>query len=364
MPSPSPTPGSPRSTTGCAGATPTAARCGSRRPSAGWPAAPPTCWPPSRSVARASPRPALTVPYRGSRLAGDDLRRQLDTWVADGVVEPSLREAVGAVLDHPEWLRLEGRTVVVLGAAAEMGPLRSLLRWGATVAAVDLPRPDLWARLLGDTRSLRRPAARAGHPRHLRPGAAGRRRPHPRPADRHRLGLRPAGLARPRQLRLRRRRHQRAGQHRRRRAHRDRARGPPRHRDVVPRHPHRRLRRAGRGGRGLGAGVRRPPHLQAAARPAAHPVGRAAAAPQLRARRGPRHQRLRRAPAGPQLPAGQAAPALAGDLGPRPGRDRVVQRRPAHPHPLGREEPRRWPPRTPGRTASASRSSTPARPTP
>ncbi len=97
---------------------------------------------------------ALTIPYRGARLGGDELRRQLDTWVSDGVVEPSLREAVGAVLDHPEWLRLEDRTVVVLGAAAEMGPLRSLLRWGATVAAVDLPRPDLWARLLGDTRNL------------------------------------------------------------------------------------------------------------------------------------------------------------------------------------------------------------------
>ena len=95
---------------------------------------------------------ALTVPYRGRRLGGDDLRRQLDTWVAAGVVEPSLREAVGAVVDNPQWLRLEGRTVVVLGAAAEMGPLRSLLRWGATVAAVDLPRPDLWSRLLADTR--------------------------------------------------------------------------------------------------------------------------------------------------------------------------------------------------------------------
>ena len=100
------------------------------------------------------PEAALTIPYRGHRLGGDDLRRQLDTWVADGVVEPTLREAVGAVLDHPEWLRLEGRTVVVLGAAAEMGPLRSLLRWGATVAAVDLPRPDLWTRVLGDTSGL------------------------------------------------------------------------------------------------------------------------------------------------------------------------------------------------------------------
>lgn len=100
------------------------------------------------------PDTALTIPYRGHRLAGDDLRRQLDAWVDGGVVEPSLRDAVTAVLENPDWLRLDGRTVVVLGAAAEMGPLRSLLRWGATVAAVDLPRPELWSRLLDDTRGL------------------------------------------------------------------------------------------------------------------------------------------------------------------------------------------------------------------
>ena len=98
------------------------------------------------------PDTALTIPYHGRRLAGDDLRRRLDAWVDDGVVEPTLRDAVGAVMDNPEWLRLEGRTVVVLGAAAEMGPLRSLLRWGATVAAVDLARTDLWTRLLEDAR--------------------------------------------------------------------------------------------------------------------------------------------------------------------------------------------------------------------
>lgn len=98
------------------------------------------------------PDTALTLPYRGRRLAGDDLRRQLDTWVADGVVEPSLREAVTTVLENPSWLRLEGRTVVVLGAGAEMGPLRALLRWGATVAAVDLPRPELWGRVLDEAR--------------------------------------------------------------------------------------------------------------------------------------------------------------------------------------------------------------------
>ena len=63
------------------------------------------------------------------------------------MAEPSLAGAVGAVLAHPEWLRLEGTTVATLGAGAEMAPLGPLLRWGATVAAVDLPRPALWERL-------------------------------------------------------------------------------------------------------------------------------------------------------------------------------------------------------------------------
>jgi hypothetical protein len=92
----------------------------------------------------------LSVPYRGERLRGDALRRQVDAWIAAGTAEPSLAEVVDAVIDHPDWLRLPDRTVVVLGAAAEMGPLRSLLRWGATVAAVDLPRPGLWETLLAD----------------------------------------------------------------------------------------------------------------------------------------------------------------------------------------------------------------------
>src|SRR4029078_1972939 len=91
---------------------------------------------------------ARTLPYRGRRLSGDALRRQLDHWAVAGVVEPTVGEAVTAVLDHPEWLRLEGRTLAVLGAGAEMGPLIPLLRWGARVAAVDLPRPAIWSRVL------------------------------------------------------------------------------------------------------------------------------------------------------------------------------------------------------------------------
>ncbi|MGW5238242.1 hypothetical protein ACWEOW_04880 [Monashia sp. NPDC004114] len=101
-----------------------------------------------------TPDRTLSVPYAGERVSGDALRRRLAQWVDAGTVEPTCAEAVERVIDNPDWLDLSDRTVVVLGAAAEMGPLRSLLRWGADVAAVDLPRKDLWDRLIGGTRHL------------------------------------------------------------------------------------------------------------------------------------------------------------------------------------------------------------------
>ncbi|HET6562020.1 MAG TPA: hypothetical protein VFG72_09110 [Marmoricola sp.] len=89
----------------------------------------------------------LSLPLHGRRLRGAELHDQLDTWVGDGVMEPTAAEAVRTVMANPDWLRLEGRTVVVLGAGAEMGPLQALLRWGADVAAVDLALPHVWERV-------------------------------------------------------------------------------------------------------------------------------------------------------------------------------------------------------------------------
>ncbi|MCA0323258.1 MAG: hypothetical protein LCH60_11950 [Actinobacteria bacterium] len=120
------------------------------------------------------PDTALTVPYQGTRLAGDDLRRRTDRWVESGVVEPSLRDALEHLHATRGSLDPSGRTFVVLGAGAEMGPLRALLRWGATVAAVDLPRPELWSRLLESTRHLAGtllvPARPGDEPLHERAG--------------------------------------------------------------------------------------------------------------------------------------------------------------------------------------------------
>lgn len=90
----------------------------------------------------------LVLPFRGERLRGDEIRRRVAEWVAAGVVEPTVADAVERVLVNPDWLRLDGHTVAVLGAGSEMGPLPSLMRWGARVAAIDLDRPAIWERVL------------------------------------------------------------------------------------------------------------------------------------------------------------------------------------------------------------------------
>jgi hypothetical protein len=99
------------------------------------------------------PARELVIPYRGQQLRGDALLSQLDTWIADGMIEPSCAESVRTVAAHPGWLALAGQTVIVLGAGAEVGPLPVLLGWGARVIGIDLPSPALWLRVLeGATR--------------------------------------------------------------------------------------------------------------------------------------------------------------------------------------------------------------------
>ena len=98
------------------------------------------------------PGDGLSLPYRGGQLRGDALARRLDTWVDHGVIEPSCADAIRTVAAHPEWLRLPGRTIAMLGAGTEVGPMAPLLGWGARVIAVDLPRPAIWERILDTAR--------------------------------------------------------------------------------------------------------------------------------------------------------------------------------------------------------------------
>jgi hypothetical protein len=90
----------------------------------------------------------LSVPVGGEQRSGSALLDTLQDWVRRGLVEPSFATAVGQVVEHPEWLDLSGRSFAVLGGAGEMSPLGSLLRWGADVAVVDLPRPAVWRHVL------------------------------------------------------------------------------------------------------------------------------------------------------------------------------------------------------------------------
>ena len=95
---------------------------------------------------------SLSLPYHGAQLRGDALLRQMDAWADGGVIEPSCADAIRTVASHPEWLRLPGRTIAMLGAAAEVGPLAPLLGWGARVIAVNLPRPAIWESILDTAR--------------------------------------------------------------------------------------------------------------------------------------------------------------------------------------------------------------------
>lgn len=88
-----------------------------------------------------------TVPLRGMELQGDTLLAQIADWQRRAIIEPGAAEALARCVAHPEWFDLSDRTLVLLGAASEAGPLRWLMRWRATVVAVDLARDATWQRL-------------------------------------------------------------------------------------------------------------------------------------------------------------------------------------------------------------------------
>lgn len=113
------------------------------------------------SIGKSGPAP-VAVPYRGQMLTGDALRRQIDRREADGLVEPSFAQALWRVQAHPEWFDLSDQRFALLGAYAQMAPLPYLLRWRATVYAVDLPRADIWQQMLRlGTQATARRACRA-----------------------------------------------------------------------------------------------------------------------------------------------------------------------------------------------------------
>ena len=97
---------------------------------------------------RGAARPAAwQVPYRGSVLRGSALAAQIDDWLARGIIESSAAVALHRCLKNPEWFDLSDRTMVLLGAGSEAGPLRWLASWRARIVAVDIPAEPVWRRI-------------------------------------------------------------------------------------------------------------------------------------------------------------------------------------------------------------------------
>jgi hypothetical protein len=90
----------------------------------------------------------LEIPYKGGILKGDALKKQVQSWVDYGTIEPSAGAAIVKCIEHPEWLDISNRYFVLLGAGSAMGPLLVLMALGANVIAVDLDRPNIWKRLI------------------------------------------------------------------------------------------------------------------------------------------------------------------------------------------------------------------------
>lgn len=105
-----------------------------------------------QAVIRGTGQPSadFIVPYNSKDLQGADLANQLQAWASYGTMEQdcadAIQEASGKVSS------IQGRSFVVLGAGSELGPLRHLLRAGATVYAVGTRKPKRWADLINFAR--------------------------------------------------------------------------------------------------------------------------------------------------------------------------------------------------------------------
>lgn len=90
----------------------------------------------------------LQIPYRDGLLSGDALKNQVDVWAQNGIMEPSAAEALHCLSNRSDWLDLRDMHFVLLGAAAEIGPIEMLSRLGANIVAVDKDQPAIWKKLL------------------------------------------------------------------------------------------------------------------------------------------------------------------------------------------------------------------------
>ena len=97
---------------------------------------------------QSSAQPEWYVPYHGEKLQGQALLNQIQKWQDLGIIEASHAQALREVNAHPEWFDLSDRTMVLLGAGSEAGPLTWLAKWKANIVAIDLDNEKVWERIL------------------------------------------------------------------------------------------------------------------------------------------------------------------------------------------------------------------------
>ena len=88
----------------------------------------------------------ISIPYQGKILTGPALQKQAQCWGSNGVMEGSAVTSLLSMSQAPVDAR--GINFIALGAFSEMGPTLNLLKYGATVLAIDLPRPAQWKELI------------------------------------------------------------------------------------------------------------------------------------------------------------------------------------------------------------------------
>jgi len=91
----------------------------------------------------------------GKRLSGLDLELELVKAAAQGLMEPSVIEAIRYLNHDQSWSKQLGETCfVALGGCSAMGPSLDLLSLGATVVAVDIAIPAMWQRFIESAQKL------------------------------------------------------------------------------------------------------------------------------------------------------------------------------------------------------------------
>mmetsp|Transcript_12361 Transcript_12361/g.29610 ORF Transcript_12361/g.29610 Transcript_12361/m.29610 type:complete len:586 (-) Transcript_12361:69-1826(-) len=103
-------------------------------------------------------RQEIEIPYKCfhtgeyRKLKGQELIDQVSKWVDYGTIEADSGEAIKEVVKNPQWLDLQGKHFVLLGATSAMGPFQLLKELGAHIIAVDLDKPAIWKRLIEEVK--------------------------------------------------------------------------------------------------------------------------------------------------------------------------------------------------------------------